>query len=115
MLFFVVVVVAVRFGNADRVEVACSQLVKHGFVVVFFFLLLLIIFIIVVIFNRYSYVGKDLLTSGKYKNNSKLLLLLLLLLIIIYYYYYYCRLIWRTIRIFYFYGTRILPKTKTYG
>jgi DNA-directed RNA polymerase III subunit RPC2 len=31
-----------RFGNADRVEVACAQLVKHG----------------------YSYVGKDILTSG---------------------------------------------------
>jgi DNA-directed RNA polymerase III subunit RPC2 len=31
-----------RFGNADRVEVACAHLVKHG----------------------YSYVGKDILTSG---------------------------------------------------
>jgi DNA-directed RNA polymerase III subunit RPC2 len=31
-----------EFGNADRVEVACSLLVKHG----------------------YSYVGKDILTSG---------------------------------------------------
>jgi len=31
-----------RFGNADKVEVACATLVKHG----------------------YSYVGKDILTSG---------------------------------------------------
>lgn len=31
-----------EFGNADRVEVACQQLVKHG----------------------YSYIGKDLMTSG---------------------------------------------------
>ena len=31
-----------EFGNADRVEVACVELVKHG----------------------YSYLGKDLMTSG---------------------------------------------------